>query len=109
MPGSVTCNNESKITVNCNPVTLPAGNPANVDGQLTITVQSGDGTFEYDPATPLQFKAVSGTLLGDTVYNVSGDADLGAGVRTISDLATLTVTSAEAGGFGFTAGPVEPK
>mgnify|MGYP001600512360 CR=1 FL=1 len=104
----VACNNEQQIPVNSSPST-DTGRPAQVDGALIISVQSGDGTFSQDPATPLVFKAVSGPSAGQTVYLVEADADLGAGVRRISDTVTLTVTSAEAASFGFSAGVPEPK
>jgi hypothetical protein len=74
-----------------------------------VTVQSGTGTFSQDPASPLVFKAVSGDEPGETVYLVSADADLGAGIVTISDLVTYTVSGAAASSFGLTAGAAEPK
>lgn len=112
---SIACTNEQKVTVICTPITGPApgfpgGRPAGIDGALKVTVQSGDGTVEQDPNFPLRFKAVSGESLGDTVYLVEADADLGAEtVETISDLVTLTVTGARARNLGLQAGPVEPK
>jgi hypothetical protein len=105
---SITCNNEQKVTVNATPTTT-SGKPANIEGALQITIVSGDGTFEQDPASPLSFKAVSGDSLTDTVYDVAADADLGPGVVTIHDTVTLTVTSAVAANFGLTAGVVEAK
>lgn len=108
MPLAIACTNEEQIPVTAAPLTA-AGHPAPVDGALRVTVLSGDGTVLQDPATPLVFRAVSGNSAGDTEYLVEADADLGAGVRTISDRVTLTVTSAEAASLGFTAGPAEPK
>lgn len=108
MPLAIACTNEEQIPVTASPVTAQ-GHPANIDGALVVTVVSGDGTVLQDPAAPLTFTCVSGTLAGDTVYSVSGDTDLGAGVQTISDTVTLTVTSAAAAGFGLTAGPAVPK
>lgn len=108
MPLSIACNNEQKATVVSAPRTA-AGNPASIDGALVVSVISGTGTIEQDSALPLQFKAVSGPLAGDTVYSVAADADLGAGVVTISDTVTLTVTSAAAASIGLAAGIVEPK
>ena len=105
---NVACTNDEKVTVIASPKST-GGRPANVDGPLRITVQSGDGTFEQDAATPLVFKAVSGDAPGDTVYLVEADADLGEGFVFIQDIVTLTVTSATAVSFGLTAGPVEPK
>ena len=105
---SIACTNEEKVTVTAAPVTA-SGRPAAVDGPLRVTVQSGDGTFEQDPAKPLSFKAVSGEALADTVYLVEADADLTGEVELIQDTVTLTVSGAKAKNFGLTAGPTEPK
>lgn len=105
---NIACSNEEKVPVTASPVTA-TGKPAQVDGALTITVLSGEGTFEQDPAFPLVFKAVSGDNPGETVYLVEADADLGAGITTISDTVTLAVASATAASFGLAAGVAEPK
>lgn len=113
----VACTNEEKIAVTVTPLT-PGGQPAQIDGPLVITVQSGDGGFEQDSAFPLVFKAVSGTAVadplvpgsGETLYLVEGDANRDPNVkRMISDVVRLTVSSADAGSFGFSAGAAEPK
>lgn len=115
MPLTVSCNNLEKITVISNPRTdpspgFPNGQPAPLDGPLKITVVEGDGSFEPpDPLTPLQFKAVSGSALANTVYSVKGDADMGTSVETIEDIVTLVVVGARARNFGLAAGPVELK
>jgi hypothetical protein len=109
MPLTIACSNEEQIPVTASPVTS-SGRPARVDGALRITVQSGDGTFLQDAASPLSFKAVSGDNPGDTIYLVEADADLGAGSEVlIQDLVSLTVTSASATSFGLSAGAAEPK
>lgn len=108
MPLAIACTNEEKVPVTATPLTS-RGRPAQIEGALTVTVQSGDGTVEQDPATPLVFKAVSGDLLADTVYLVEADADLGAGVVSISDTVTLTVGSATATSLSFSSGAAEPK
>ncbi len=108
MPATAACSNEEKIPVTAAPVTA-SGAPAQIDGALTVTVQSGDGTVEQDAATPLSFNAVSGAGPGDTVYLVEADADLGAGVVTLQDTFTLAVTSATAASFGLSAGAAIPK
>jgi hypothetical protein len=105
---AVACNNAEKVTVTATPVTS-SGRPARFDGALKLTVQSGSGTFEQDPATPNRFKAVSGDDPGTTVYLVEADVDLGAGVTNISDTVELTVTGENAAAFGLAAGVVEPK
>lgn len=108
MPLAITCTNDEQVTVNAKPQTS-TGRPAVIDGALTVTVLSGDGTVLQDPASPLSFKAVSGAAAADTVYDVSGDTDIGSGVVTIHDTVTLTVTSAVAANFGLSAGVTEPK
>jgi len=106
---NIACTNEQKHGVIVAPQTI-GGRPAAIDGALTVTVVSGDGTVEQDPGTPLEFKAVSGdSVETDTVYDVAGDADLGAGVVTIHDTVTLHVTSASAVSFGLSAGLIEQK
>jgi len=105
---NIACTNEEKVPVTASPVSA-TGKPAPVDGALKITVQSGEGTFEQDPAFPLVFKAVSGDNPGETSYLVEADADLGEGVVTISDVVVLTVSSASAVSFGLAAGPAEPQ
>jgi hypothetical protein len=106
---NVACSNEQKVPVTASPVTS-SGRPAQVDGPLRVTVQSGDGTIEQDPAFPLVFKAVSGDAAGDTVYVVEADANLDPNeVTTITDTVVLTVTSATAASFGLAAGAPEPK
>lgn len=108
MPETGTCTTEQKLPVSVAPETA-SGHPATIDGALTVTVRSGSGTVEQDPASPLTFKAVSGDIAEDTVYDIKADADLGEGVQEITDTFTLTVTSATAANFGFTVGAAEPK
>lgn len=109
MPFEVTCTNEQKKTVFVTPKT-DTGRPAVIQsGSLQISVQSGDGSFEFDPTNPGMFKAVSGELLADTVYLLKADADVSDTVSEISDTVTLHVTSAQAKNFGFTEGPAEAK
>jgi len=98
----ITCSNEEKVQVTAKPTTA-SGKPAAFDDVIRVTVQSGDGTFEQDPATPNAFFAVSGDAPGTTVYLVEGDADLGDGVTLIQDTVTLTVTGANAANFGLVA------
>jgi len=103
MPLEIACTNEEKVPVTASPKTA-GGRPAQIDGALRVTVQSGDGTVEQDPAKPLEFFAVSGDIPGTTEYLVEADADLGAGVETIQDTVTLVVNGAKAANFGISAG-----
>lgn len=105
---AATCTTEQKVPITATPTTA-AGHPASFDGALRVTVQSGDGTVEQDPATPNSFNAVSGNAPGTTVFLVEADVDLGAGVQLIQDTVELTVVNALATNFGLTAGAAIPK
>jgi len=105
MPLTVACTNEQKVKITVNPVTA-AGNPAAVD-QLQVTPLSGDGTVG-DTGEANSFFLVSGGA-GPTVFRVTADSDLGAGVVPIEDTVTLDVTGALAANLGLTAGTPEPK
>lgn len=117
MPLLIGCTNLEMVTVICTPRTAPTpgfpdGKPAELEGPLRISVQSGDGTFTQDPLFPLQFKAVSGDLIADTVYLVEGDADLLTGadhIDEIQDTVILTVAGARARNLGLAQGITEPK
>jgi hypothetical protein len=102
----LTCTNEQKIPITVNPVTA-AGTPVELDGELNIAVQSGAGSIEM--IDERSFYVVSGDQPGDTVFLVAGDADLGEGVETISDLITLHVEGAKAAALGLVAGEAVPK
>lgn len=88
----ITSDSTQMVPVTASP-TSASGAAATVDGALRITIVSGDGSFTQDPATPLAVMFVSGTAVGDTVYRVEADADLGAGVVLIGDDVTYTVTA----------------
>ena len=99
---SVACNNKQKVAITASP-------DGPIDGALRVTVTEGDGTVEQDPATPLSFKAVSGSIAGQTKYLVEGDVRAGSDVVLISEVVELTVSAAEATSFGLSAGAVEDK
>lgn len=105
---NVTSTNEEKVPITAAPLTK-GGHPAKIDGALKVTVQSGNGTFEQDPATPLSFTVVSGDDPGQTVYLVEADVDLGEGVTNIQDTVTYDVVGAQAQSFGLSAGAAIPK
>ena len=101
------CTNEEKIKVIVAPMTS-TGKPASLDGESTVTIQSGSGTVELlDPGD--EFYLISGDTPGDTTYLVEADADLGSGVETISEIVVLHVAGAKAANLGLTAGSPEAK
>lgn len=93
------CTNEQKIKVTVTPVTA-AGSFAPLDGPISVSVQSGSGTFEM--VDEKSFWIISGDP-GDTPFLVSGDADVGEGIETISDIVMLHVEGAKASSLGITA------
>jgi hypothetical protein len=99
--------NEEKILVSCNPVT-PGGHSIELDGPIIVDVQSGDGTAEVQSDGKSVY-LFSGDLPGDSTFIIQGDADLGSGVETISDVILLHVAGAKASSFGLSAGPPELK
>jgi hypothetical protein len=103
----ITITNEQKVTVTLAPVTA-TGKPATLDGAPVWTVQSGDSTVLAADGG-LSASLISSDTPGDTVILVEADADLGAGVETISDIIQLTVQGARAQNLGLTVGTPEPK
>jgi hypothetical protein len=107
MPLEFDLTNEEKVTGVTFSPTTSAGQPASIEGSPTVSVLSGDGSTQDTGSDLPDF--VSGTAPGDTVFLVEADADLGAGVVTISDTVTLHVTGAQATNLGLGGGSVVPK
>lgn len=109
MPLQLTITNEEKVHVKLTPLT-GTGKPATVDGAPAWTVQSGAGTVVPDADGLGAFLVSPDAVDGiDTVFMVSADADLGAGVTDIQDTITLTVTNAQAASLGLAADAAVPK
>jgi hypothetical protein len=107
MPLKLEITNEQKIKVSLTPTT-DTGKPAKLDGAPTWLVQSGTAAVQA-AEDGLSAELVSGDEPGDTEIQVSADADLGAGVVTVTDTILLTVVQAEAKNLGLSAGQPEPK
>ena len=109
MPLTLSITTDEKIHVKLTPLTS-TGKPATVDGAPVWSVVSGAGTVVPDTdglgAFLVSTDAVDGV---DTVYMVSADADLGAGVTDLQDTVTLTTTNAQAASLGLTADTAVPK
>jgi hypothetical protein len=103
----VNLTNEEKVNVTLHPVTS-TGKPATVDGVPTWAVVAGTGTTE--PASDgMSCFIISSDAPGDTDVQVEADADLGAGVTTITDLVRAHVAGAQAEALGVTADTPVPK
>lgn len=103
----LTCTVAQKIHIHFAPKT-DSGRPATFDGTPTVTVATGDGTFEQD-ADGLGLYVISPDAPGDTSYLVEADGDLGSGVVTVQLAINLHATSENATNFGATADPAEAK
>lgn len=106
----VTCTNAEKFRVQVVPVTA-SGKPAKIQsGSLVVTAVT-DGstgvnplaTIESDDTFSVQADFADGSASAVQLFTVEGDADLGAGVVTISDTVTLNVTSEQAVNLGLAA------
>ena len=105
----VTTTDEQKIAIRLAPVTA-SGNPATLDGDVAFTVVEGDATVEVvDGTGGLEFYLVSGAANTVSRITATADADLGEGVREISEEFVYTVTGAEAAAFAPVIGTAEPK
>lgn len=76
-----------------------------LDGAITAEVQ-GDAAVEFDdPTTGLTGFIVSGSTAGsDVVVTFSGDGELGPGVTTVQEVATITIVAPNATTLGGTLG-----
>jgi len=82
----------------------------NLDGAITATVE-GDATVEFDdPSTGLSGFIVSGSTAGsDVVVTFSGDGELGPGVTSLEEVATITIVAPNATTLGGVLGTPVPK
>jgi hypothetical protein len=81
------------------------GKVAPVDGLPTWSVDNEAVVTMVVAADGMSAVFTPGTDLGTATVTVSADADLGAGVRTITSVGALTVVAAEADTVELTFGP----
>jgi hypothetical protein len=106
MPSEVTLSTEQKVLIVAEPVT-EAGNPAPIDGAVAFAVTSGTCTIQAVDGTSAY--VVSGNAPGDSLITMTCDADLGAGITTVTDTLTAHVVSATAASLDVTVGEPELK
>jgi hypothetical protein len=100
---------EEKVPVTISPTTS-GGHPASVDGPLSFDILDGGATVEYDPAAAqLSFFLVSEDVAGISHVRLRADADLGAGVRELTEVFEYTYGAAEAASLGISVGTPVPK
>lgn len=101
---AATLNNEQFVTGQIQPVTKKE-KPAPVQAG-TVSYASSDPsifTVDVDPSDETKF-TVTGVAPGTAQLDISADADLGDGVRTINAFAAIEVLPAEAAGFNIVFG-----
>lgn len=100
--------NAQKVTASCEP-TDQYGNPARIDG--IPTWNNSDPTIVQLDVAANGLTAVVTALgpLGTAQISATVDADLGAGVRTISQTADIQVEASEAVSLAIKFGAPEPK
>jgi hypothetical protein len=109
MPLKLTITNAEKVHVKLNPLTATQ-RPAALDGQPTWAVTQGAGTVEPDADGLGAFIVSPDTVDGiNTIVTVTADADLGAGVITLTDVIEVTVTAEQAVALGLVSDPAVPK
>lgn len=94
-----------KSTIGIKPVDKK-GNPAPVDG-VPVWDVSAPGSVSLFPSADGMSCDVLGIAPGSVQVNVSADADMGEGTKTITGTLDVEVTAAEAAGFAIQTGPVE--
>lgn len=106
MPLNITSTIEEKVHIKLFPVTS-GGKPAELDG-VPVWTLDGTGTIVPDEDGMGAF-VISADEPGTSNWSVSADADLGEGVKTISDGGTYSYNHPQAAALGLTAEPAVPK
>ncbi len=101
MPLTVKLTTDQQVTVRITPVT-PRGQPAKLDGVPTWSVAVGGATLNV-AKNGLSAAIVSPDVPGESQVLISADADLGAGVETISDTVDVNVVGQNATALGLVA------
>lgn len=96
---STSITTEQKVGFLFTPKT-PQGNAAVLDGPIAAEVLSGDVSVEMNEDGLSGF-IIAGTTVGVAQVRFYGDADLSVGIRTIEELADVTITNPEAAGLGL--------
>jgi len=107
MPLDIVSTTEEMVHLKIAPVTS-TGKPALLDGLPTWAITTGGATIVVD-ADGMGAFVVSEDIGGSSTWSVSADADLGAGVSTISDGGVYSYASPQAAALGITADAPVPK
>ena len=81
-----------------------------LDGVIEAEIQNGDVTVEWDDETHMSGFIVSGSTAGiDAVVQFSADGELGPGVSTVVEVATISIVAPNATTLGGVLGTPVPK
>lgn len=105
---SIALTNTEKKRVKLNPQTKN-NKPAKIDGVPTWTVTDGKATLDVAPDGLSAFVVSADDDAGISHITVLADADLGAGVKDLSEVIEATVTGEAAQSLGITDEPAVPK
>ena len=106
----ITSTTEEKVPVFISPKT-PAGHPAKIDGVAVLTMVAGNATTSAATAQEIADSDAAGKpglvgylisedVPGVSTWQISADADLGAGVKTIVDGGSYTYNDPQAAALG---------
>lgn len=112
----VTLDNSTKARIRVVPTTA-SGKPARIEaGSLTVTPGTApDGVsnpvvaIESDDTFTVQADLADGTATADLDFTVTGDADLGAGVTTLTDVVRAHLQTEQATNLGLTQVEIVPR
>lgn len=108
MPLDLVSTTEEKIHIRLSPKTQ-SGKPANVEAGKTVwSIVSGKATISPD-GDGLGAFIISEDTPGSSQWKVEADADLGEGVKTITETGSYTYNDAQAENLGVAADAAEPK
>lgn len=112
----VTYSATEKARIRVSPVTT-SGGPAKIQaGSLVVTPTAGSGQalnpvveIEGDDLFTVRTDLPADGVLADLDFEVSGDADLGGGVKTITDVVRTHVTTEQAANLGLAQVEIVPR
>jgi hypothetical protein len=99
---SIVITKEEKVTPTFAPTT-PGGNPGQIDGEVVLTVLTGDITIGPDEEGKLK-EVLSGTETGIFQVEAKADVDMGEGVEPLSEVFDVIVVDARTTSLGVSFG-----
>lgn len=108
MAVAIVLQNDQQVRLSIAPLDR-AGQPARVDGTPSWTSSDPALCTVTPEGDGMAAMAVTVGPVGVVQITVAADADLGSGVQTLSEIATLSVVGGQAVTLGMLAGTPEPR